>query len=148
MKKLLSSTLLLALLMALVFTLASCALFRFDITEEIVGTYEMVGISGTMSYNGQTVNLDEDLYEYYRIIIREDGSCIVKSKGTSSSSVFESAGTWEYNEGVLEIKTSQSGVTVVEEMKWEDGVITYDAKTSSSGITISMHLVLEKVEKQ
>lgn len=146
MKKILSSALLLTLLVAFALTLTSCSLpfFKKDMTDEIAGTYEMVRISGTVTYNGQTIDLEEDLYEYYRITLDEDGTCTVEAKGAGNTSKIENEGTWEYEDGTLEIKTETNGVTVVEEMEWEDDVITYDAKETTSGMTIKMHLVLEK----
>ena len=53
-------------------------------------------------------------------------------------------GTWEYEEGLLSVKSETNGLTVIEEMQWEDGVISYDAKQSGNGMTVSFTIILEK----
>ncbi|MBE5742780.1 MAG: hypothetical protein E7360_05670 [Clostridiales bacterium] len=115
--------------------------------SKFVGTYEMVSITGTMTYNGQTTQLDESLYEYYRITLNKDGTALVESKGNNTTSKIENEGTWEYKNNKVRLKSTQAGITVVEEMDWEDGVITYVANQSGQGMEISMNLVLEKVEE-
>ena len=140
MKKLLSFTLALVLIL-------SCAALVSCNTNDIAGIYEMVSVSGTVSYGGQTVELGKDLYDYYRITLNKDGTCKIESKSADSTAKVEQDGTWEYEDDLLKIKSTTSGVTVVEEMQWKDGVITYDAKQSASGMTINMHLVLERQSK-
>ena len=135
----------LSLIVAVVL-LVSCFAFVSCNGSDLAGTYEMTGISGTITYNGQTVELEEDMYDYYRIVLNKDGSCKIESKGADSTAKIEQEGTWEYEDEVLKVKTVTSGVTVVEEMKWDDGVITYDAKQSASGMTINMQLTLERQE--
>lgn len=140
MKKLLSLTLIICLIATCVIALASCN----SQENKMVGTYEMVSISGTITYNGTTVQLEEDLYEYYRIILNKDGSCAIESKGKANTSKVEQEGTWEYENDTLKIKTNSSGITVVEEMQWKDGTITYNAEQNASGMKIKMSLILEK----
>ena len=135
----------LSLIVAVVL-LVSCFAFVSCNGIDLAGTYEMTGISGTITYNGQTVELEEDLYDYYRIVLNKDGSCKIESKGADSTAKIEQEGTWEYEDEVLKVKTVTSGVTVVEEMKWDDGVITYDAKQSASGMTINMQLTFQRQE--
>ena len=115
------------------------------INKEVVGVYEMANVSGTINQNGFVTNLDVSLYEYYRITLKEDGSALVESKGTSSSAIYEAEGTWEWSDGKIKLKTTQSGITVTEVMDWADGVITYKAYQESAGIKIDMVLTLERV---
>ena len=109
-----------------------------------VGTYEMVSISGTMTVYGQTIKLTKDLYEYYRITLNEDGTAKVQSKAVNNTTAIEADGTWEFVDGKIFLKSTTSGITTVEEMTWEDGVITYSANQSAQGISMEMTIVLEK----
>ena len=115
------------------------------IKKEVVGVYEMVSVTGTVVQNGYVTNLDKSLYEYYRITLNSDGSALVESKGTSSSAIYELEGTWEWSNGKIKMKSKVSGITTVEVMDWEDGVITYEAYQVGQGIEITMVLVLERV---
>lgn len=114
--------------------------------DDITGVYEMVEVSGTITYGGTTYPLSEDLYEYYTITLNEDGTAIIDAKGNGSSAIREEA-KWEYDEPDLKVKSVRGGYTVVEEMQLKDGVITYDMPAqydSLTGMTIEMNLVLEK----
>ena len=142
MKKLLAIILSVVTCFACLSLVSSCAN-----NSKCVGTYEMVSITGTMTYNGQTTQLDESLYEYYRITLNKDGTALVESKGNNTTSKIENEGTWEYKNNKVRLKSTQAGITVVEEMDWKDGVITYVANQSGQGMEISMNLVLEKVEE-
>ena len=139
MKKILSLILVTVLLLSCVSVLSSCGT-----KAKIAGTYEMVSISGTITQNGQTVNLDEDLYEYYRLTLNKDGSALVESKGKNNTSKVEQEGEWDYEDGVIKLKSVQMGITVVEEMEWDDGVITYEAKESGQGMSVNMKITLKK----
>lgn len=139
MKKILSLILVTVLLLSCVSVLSACGT-----KAKIAGTYEMVSISGTITQNGQTVNLDEDLYEYYRLTLNKDGSALVESKGKNNTSKVEQEGEWDYEDGVIKLKSVQMGITVVEEMEWDDGVITYEAKESGQGMSVNMKITLKK----
>ena len=139
MKKILCLALSIILLLGCVCTLASCGK-----KAKIVGTYEMVSIEGTVTYNGVTTKLDEDLYEYYRIILNEDGTAVVEAKAKNNTTKIEQEGEWEYKNGVIKLKSSPMGVTVVEELQWDDGIITYEATQNAQGMNISMKIKLEK----
>ena len=104
----------------------------------------MISISGSISYGGETIELEEDLYDYYRITLNKDGSCLIESKSSTSTALIENEGTWEYDDGELKIKSVSYGATVVELMEWDDGVITYDCEQSAQGMTIKMRLILKK----
>ena len=139
MKKILSLILVTVLLLSCVSVLSSCGM-----KAKIAGTYEMVSISGTITQNGKTVNLDEDLYEYYRLTLNKDGSALVESKGKNNTSKVEQEAEWDYKDGVIKLKSVQMGITVVEEMEWNDGVIIYEAKESGQGMTVNMKVTLER----
>ncbi len=141
MKKILSLTLAVFLIAACLLTLASCGA-----ASELVGTYEMSSISGAITYAGQTVTIDEDYFDYYRITLEKGGACKVESKAADSTAKIEQEGTWEYDEetGKLTVKSTQGGVTVSEEMTWKDDIITYNAELSEAGMKIKMRLKLKK----
>ena len=123
----------------------SCGLFGGS-NKDVAGVYEMVEVSGTVTYGGTTYPLSEDLYEYYTITLNEDGTAIIDAKGNGSSAIREEA-KWEYDEPDLEIISNRGGFNVVEKMQLKDGVITYDMPAqydSLTGMTIEMNLVLEK----
>ena len=140
MKKLLSLVLVIVMALGCTLALASCG----GIEKDIVGTYEMESISGSISYGGTTTELEADLYEYYRIILDEDGKATVESKAATGGVKIREEGTWEYVDGKLEISTSPQGITVVEEMDWNDGTITYETSQSGQGMTIEFSIVLKK----
>ena len=118
---------------------------KTKINKEAVGVYEMVSISGTLVQNGYVTQLDESLYEYYRITLNTDGSAFVESKGRGVTTAVEAEGTWEWDDGQIKLKSRTLGISVVETMDWEDGVITYEAHQVGQGIEITMVLVLERV---
>ena len=125
----------------LLFSLASCGR-----NSELVGTYEMTSLSGAITYNGQTTTLNKNSFTYYRIILSRNGDCKVEAKAADSTAKTEQEGTWEYDaeSGTLSIKSEEAGVTVIEEMQWEDGVITYNSEQTQSGMKIKMRMKLEK----
>lgn len=142
MKRVVSLALVLMMVLTCMLAFASCGQ-----EKKMVGTYEMVSISGTMTYNGETVQLDEDLYEYYRIILEKDGVVTIESKGTNGVG-YEEEGEWKWDDDMLKIWTKPEGSStrVLEEMEWEDDTITYTANQTGEGVTISMTIVLEKVK--
>ena len=141
MKKILSLTLAVFLIAACLLTLASCGA-----ASEVVGTYEMSSIAGAVTYAGQTVTIDEDYFDYYRITFERDGTYKGESKVADFSAKIEQEGTWEYDEetGKLTVKSTEDGITVIEEMMWKDGVITYNAELFEGGVKLKMRLKLEK----
>ena len=146
MKRIVSLALVLVLTMTCVLAFASCGMER-----KIAGTYEMTSISGTITQNGVTTELNEGLYEYYRLILDKDGTVKIEAKGSDTGVQMEEEGTWEWDkeDEVLKIKTKPEGspVSVTEEMEWEDDTITYTVNQSAQGVTFTFTLVLEKVEK-
>lgn len=144
MKKLLTVLILIALCLSCMTMMISCDIMNIGIKKEIVGVYEMTDISGSMSANGQTISLSKDLYEYYRITFNKDGTAKVESKAVGNTAKIEQEATWEWDDGKIELKSNPQGVTVVEELDWNDGVITYKATQSAQGITIVMNITLKK----
>ena len=142
MKRVVSLALVLMMVLTCMLAFASCGQ-----EKKMVGTYEMVSISGTMTYNGETVQLDKNMYEYYRIILEKDGVVTIESKGTNGIA-YEEEGEWKWDDDVLKIWTKPEGspTRVLEEMEWEDDTITYTANQTAEGMTISMTIVLEKVK--
>jgi hypothetical protein len=143
MKKILSLTLAVFLIAACLLTLASCGA-----ASEVVGTYEMISLSGAVTYNGQTTTLNKNSFTYYRITLSKNGDCKVEAKAADSTAKTEQEGTWEYDEesGTLSVKSEDAGVTVIEEMQWEDGIITYNSEQTQSGMKIKLRMKLEKQE--
>ena len=148
MKRIVSLALVLMMVLTCVVSFASCDLGKKRQEKKMLGTYEMVSISGTISYNGETIQLEKDLYEYYRIILEKDGVVTIEAKGTNGAAT-EEEGEWEWDtdDEVLKVWTKPEGspVRVLEKMEWEDDTITYTANQTVEGMTISMTIVLEKV---
>ena len=146
MKRIVSLALVLVMALTCLVAFSSCN----NMEKKIAGTYEMKSVTGTMTMNGQTIELSEDLYEYYRIVLNDDGTAEVQCKYPNSTSKVEEEGTWEWDKDdeVIKLKTKPEGspVSVTEEMEWEDDVITYTASMDGDGYSISFTLVLEKVE--
>ncbi len=135
-------------ILVLIMTVATSMIFILSLSAcenaKYAGTYEMISISGQMTMNGQTTEITKDLYEYYRIVLEEDGSAKVQSKGKANTTAVEMEGSWEYTDGKIILKSSNSGINTIEEMLWEKGKITYSASQSGAGYTIEMDIVLQK----
>ena len=141
MKKLLSLTLIAIILLGTFAGLCSCGNKN---SSQIAGIYEMVDISGTVTFNGQKTELEEDLYDYYRIILYPDGNAKVAAKAKNNSTQVEEEAEWEFKNGTIRLKSSPQGLTVVEEMQWKNGTIIYNATQSSGNMTVDMTLTLQK----
>ncbi len=139
MKKTLTVMVTIVVLLVCVLSLTACNKLK------IVGVYEMTDIKGYMSVNGEITQLTTDLYEYYTLEFKKNGTAIVKSKASGSSGAYvENEATWTEEDGVIKVKTKQNGMTVVEEMVWDDGVITFTSKQSAQGITIDATITFTK----
>ena len=151
MRKLLATLLVLALALSSAFMFTACAP-RDDGEPEapatgIVGVYEMFEISGTITTGGQTIPLEEGLYEYYIIEIKEGGVATVKSAAAGSSSEIRQDVTWEYDEatGALDIISVIDGMTIVEKMTLKDGIIEY--KNSQTGLVQGVQMTMDMTIK-
>ena len=138
MRKFLVLIMTVAMSMIFILSLSACEKSKY------AGTYEMISISGQMTMYGQTTEITKDLYEYYRIVLEEDGSAKVQSKGKANTTAVEMEGSWEYSDGKILLKSSNSGINTIEEMLWENGKITYSVSESGAGYTIEMDIVLQK----
>ena len=113
--------------------------------DKVAGTYVMTDISGSVTANGQTVELSQELYEYYKITLFNDGTAIVRAKGAGATGTsIQNVGSWEYENGWIYLKSESSGITVIEEMKWENDTITYVTEQTMQGMKISMILTLQR----
>ena len=138
MRKILVLIMTVAMSMIFILSLSACEITKY------AGTYEMISISGQMTMYGQTTEITKDLYEYYRIILEEDGSAKVQAKGKANTTAVEMEGSWEYSDGKILLKSSNSGINTIEEMLWEEGKIIYSTSQSGADYTIEMDIVLQK----
>ena len=137
MKKTLALALSLVLVLACAITMISCD--DVDMSE-VAGTYKMTDISGSITSGGQTIELSPSLYDYYTIELKEDGVAVVSAKGVGGA--LSDEGTWSYSNGVISLKTKTGGVTVVEEMDWDDGTITFVSEQSDANMSVKMNMTL------
>ena len=135
MKKVLKFALLPVLAICMLCALSACAKPEL---KEVAGTYEMTSISGNIS----GTSLNKGMYEYFTLILKDNGDATVKSKGTSGVST-EQSGTYTYSDGKIKLTTKNNGISVTEEYDYVDGVITYSVNSSG----IYMTVVFERVDK-
>lgn len=154
MKKILSIILVLALALSCAFVFTACK--KGDNTpdepkDSILGKYEMTAISGTVTTGGQTITLEEGLYEYYTIELKEGGNAIIESAAAGSASAIRQEVTWEYDEatGALDIISNIDGMTIVEKMTLKNGKITYTSNQTgqTQGITMTINMTIELEKK-
>ena len=125
MKKTLSLILTLMLALGCAFSFVSCGG-----NSEVAGTYELTSFAGSVTIDGVTTTLPADTYEYYIIVINEDGTGVEKAKsayltdGAEEKKDFE----WELDGNKLLVSYKMYGVTITEEMTIENGVITSEAE--------------------
>lgn len=132
---------------AVVSVLLLACLFSFTACNDskLVGVYEMIDIEGTITIDGQTTYLNTDLYEFYTIELKKGGKAVVKSKASGSAGQYiENTATWTYDEGILKLKTSQGGMSVIEEMTLEDDIITFVSVQSAEGVAVNMTVTFKK----
>lgn len=121
MKNLRKIAILLVLVMASLL-LVSCAPY----TEE-AGVYECYEI---------TLNSQDCLssYEYYRITLEANGTCIVESKGADNSSAYKATATFSIKDNKITVVTTNGAASVTEVYDYIDGEIIMD--TTVSGYTM------------
>ena len=105
------------------FTLTSCSLNKY---EEEAGVYNLYYMGG---------DLDESMYEYYRITLYASGICLTESKGADSEDDYSGYGIYKIEDGKITI-TSLGLLTAVEKYDYVDGEI-HIPPTSFLGITFS-----------
>lgn len=136
MKKAFKFIALTVLTVVLAAMLAGCS----NANSEVVGTYQMTSISGTMG--GVTVN--KDLYEYFTMILESNGNGTVKSKAKGGGAAYEAKGTYTYKDGKITMTTSNGFASVSEEYEYADGVITYKVNNEQ----MSFSIILTRVEEE
>lgn len=102
--------------------------------KEVAGTYEMSSITGKVS----GITITKDSYEYFRIILDEDGNGTVQSKGKGLGAVsYEAKGEYTYENGKIKMTTKNGSVSVTEEYDYADGVITYSMESVGVSLTVT-----------
>lgn len=139
MKKLLAVLLILATTVVLI----SC---NTPDTDELVGTYELSELTGTLTYDDTEYQLDKDAYEYYYIILREGGTALIRSKSIFTMSDSTVEGTWKYSFGSVKITGKKEGNTITEKLYFDDGVLTCNTNVSDEGSTLKMKLTFTKTD--
>ena len=114
------------------FALTSCGLVDeikglFNPYEEEAGVYNLYEMTG---------DLDVSMYEYYRITLNADGTCLVESKGVNSSQVYSSTATFSIENGKISVVTRAGSASVTEIYDYVDGEIHMPTQTIQ-GITFS-----------
>ncbi len=136
MKKLLRSVLLGIAAAIMLFAVVGCS----NANKEVAGTYEMDTISGTMG----GIEIDKSYYEYFRLILDEDGTGTVQAKGSGVGGVsVETKGTYVYEDGKIKLTTKNGAMSTTEEYDYADGVITYHMEAQGVNFTITLKRVEE-----
>ena len=73
-------------------------------------------------------------FEYYRITLNADGTCIVESKGVGQATTYKAEATFSIENEKISIVTRQGAASVTEVYDYVDGEIIMD--TSAQGITM------------
>ena len=73
-------------------------------------------------------------FEYYRITLNADGTCIVESKNAGQTTAYKAEATFSIENGKISVVTSQGMASVTEIYDYIDGEIIMDA--TAQGITM------------
>lgn len=96
------------------FALTSCSLLNQNKYEEEAGVYNCYYISGDLSLS---------MYDYYRITLNADGTCLVESKAKGSSQTYSAEATFSIENNKIKIVTRSGAASVTEEYDYIDGEI-------------------------
>ena len=66
-------------------------------------------------------------FEYYRITLNADGTCIVESKNAGQTSAYKAEATFSIEDGKINVVTRQGTASVTETYDYIDGEIIMDA---------------------
>ena len=110
------------LLATLLFTLVGCGKY-----SEEAGVYECYQIK----LNGQNYM---SAYEYYRITLNADGTCVVESKAVGQASAYKAEATFSIEDGKISVYTQSGGTTITEVYDYVDGEIIMN--TTIAGVTM------------
>ena len=116
--------------------------------SEIVGTYDLIELTGTLTYGETEYELDKDSYEYYQIILREDGTACIRSKSLFTMADVSREVTWKYSFGSIKITGKKEGNELTEKLRLKDGVLIYTTNVSDDSSALSLRLVLKKQETE
>ena len=128
----LSKVLVVLLLVATLMTFVACTPYA-----EQAGVYECYEIE----LNGQNYL---SAYEYYRITLNADGSCLVESKGAGQSTVYEARATFSIENDKITIVTTNGAATATEVYDYIDGVIIMNA--TAQGVTLNAKFARKTAE--
>lgn len=117
-----SKVLVVLLLAATVLTFVGCTPYA-----EEAGVYECYEIT----LNGVDAMSQ---FEYYRITLNADGSCVVESKGAGQSTTYEAEATFSIEGDKITVVTRQGIATVTEVYDYIDGEIIMNA--TAQGVTM------------
>ena len=106
------------------FTLSSCS---FNQYEEEAGVYNLYYMDG---------DLDESMYEYYRITLYACGICLTESKGADVDDQYSGFGIYKIENDKIIITSGLGLLTVKEEYDYIDGEI-HIPTTTILGLTFS-----------
>ena len=70
------------------------------------------------------------LYEYYRITLEADGTCVVESKGVDNSSTYKAAATFSIKDNKITVVTTNGAASVTEVYDYIDGEIIMETTIS------------------
>ena len=127
-----SKVLVVLLLAATVLTFVGCTPYA-----EEAGVYECYEIT----LNG--VNAMSQ-FEYYRITLNADGSCIVESKGAGQSTTYEAEATFSIEGDKITVVTRPGVATVTEVYDYIDGEIIMNA--TAQGVTMNAKFARKTAE--
>ena len=127
-----SKVLVVLLLAATVLTFVGCTPYA-----EEAGVYECYQIK----LNG--VNALSQ-FEYYRITLNADGTCIVESKGVGQSTSYKAEATFSIEGDKITVVTRQGVATVTEVYDYIDGEIIMNA--TAQGVTMSAKFARKTAE--
>ena len=118
----LSKVMVVLLLVAALFTFVACTPYA-----EEAGVYECY----EMELNGANAM---SKFDYYRIILYADGSCVVESKVAGQSSTYKATATYSIADEKITVVTIRGLSTITEVYDYIDGVIIMDA--TLQGVTM------------
>ena len=98
----------------LTLTISGCNLLENDKYAEYAGTYELYEASGAISMSS---------FDYYRIILKADGTCVIESKASMNSQEYHADATFDIADGKIKIYSKSGSTTVTETYDYVNGEI-------------------------
>ena len=100
--------------------------------NSIVGKYSLSSISGTI----ENKDVDESMYEYFEIILNENGLGTIRSKGTNGGEEYEASGSYTYENGQVNIVIEENGVAFTEKYEYKDNKLYYTMQAPNINFTV------------